>query len=91
MVEMYASDWIFCLFTNILPLELHAQFFQHFFTEGWPFFYRFGLGLLATFKDKLLEEDEFAGILAHIKFKTPEKGSNSNTLEAGQGGGTTWY
>jgi hypothetical protein len=29
--------------------------------------------MLGVFKDKLLEEDEFAGILAHIKFKTPDK------------------
>jgi hypothetical protein len=29
--------------------------------------------MLGVFKDKLLEEDEFSGILAHIKFKTPEK------------------
>ena len=31
--------------------------------------------MLGVFKDKLLEEDEFAGILSHIKFKTPEKGA----------------
>ena len=29
--------------------------------------------MLGVFKDKLLEEDEFSGILSHIKFKTPEK------------------
>jgi hypothetical protein len=31
--------------------------------------------MLGIFKDKLLEEDEFSGILSYIKFKTPEKGS----------------
>lgn len=34
--------------------------------------------MLGVFKDKLLEEDEFSGILAHIKFKTPEKNNSSN-------------
>lgn len=29
--------------------------------------------MLGVFKDRLLEEDEFSGILSHIKFKTPEK------------------
>lgn len=29
--------------------------------------------MLDVFKDKLLKEDEFSGILSHIKFKTPEK------------------
>jgi hypothetical protein len=29
--------------------------------------------MLGVFKDKLLEENEFSGILSHIKFKTPDK------------------
>ena len=32
--------------------------------------------MLGVFKDKLLEEDEFSGILSYIKFKTPEKQSD---------------
>jgi hypothetical protein len=35
--------------------------------------------MLGVFKDKLLEEDEFSGILNHIKFKTPDK--NADQLE----------
>ena len=50
-----------------------ADFYDSFFEQGWPYFYRFSLSMLGIFKDKLLEEDEFAGILSHIKFKTPEK------------------
>ncbi len=73
MVEMYASDWIFCLFSNIVPLTLMSEFYDEFFTNGWPYFYRFCLSMLGIFKNKLLEEDEFSGILSHIKFKTPEK------------------
>jgi hypothetical protein len=34
-----------------------------FFAEGWLYFYKFCLSMLGYFKDKLLEEDEFAGIL----------------------------
>lgn len=73
---MYASDWIFCLFSNIVPLTLMADFYDDFFTLGWPYFYRFCLSMLGIFKHKLLEEDEFSGILSHIKFKTPEKSHN---------------
>jgi hypothetical protein len=32
--------------------------------------------MLGIFKDKLLEEDEFSGILSHIKFKTPDKNNS---------------
>ena len=50
-----------------------SDFYDQFFTQGWPYFYKFCLSMLEVFKDKLLKEDEFSGILQHIKFKTPEK------------------
>ena len=37
--------------------------------------------MLGVFKEKLLEEDEFSGILAHIKFKTPEKNHHEQVEE----------
>ena len=64
-----------------------ADFFDEFFVHGWPYFYRFCLSMLGVFKDKLLEEDEFAGILAHIKFKTPEK-SHPDIMEDFTGAGS---
>jgi Rab-GTPase-TBC domain len=30
--ELYASDWIFCIFSNILPLTFMANFYDEFFT-----------------------------------------------------------
>lgn len=73
MIEMYASDWVFCLFSNIIPIPLMANFYDNFFSKGWPYFYKLCLSMLGVFKDKLLEENEFSGILSYIKFKTPEK------------------
>jgi hypothetical protein len=58
-----------------------GDFFDNFFDQGWSYFYRFSLSMLGIFKDKLLEEDEFAGILSHIKFKTPDK-NNLNSIES---------
>ena len=83
-VEMYASDWVFCLFSSIIPLAMYADFLDQFFYEGdqkgnnnneggWLYFYRLCLSLLTYFKTKLLEEEEISGILYHIKFKSPEK------------------
>lgn len=73
LVEMYASDWVFCLFSNIIPIDLMQDFYNAYFKLGWTYFYRFSLSMLEVFKDKILEEEEFSGILQHIKFKTPEK------------------
>ncbi len=74
LVEMYASEWVFCLFASIIPISLYADFLDCFLTIGWPFFYSLCLALLKYFKDKILLEEEISGILYHIKFKnTPEK------------------
>jgi len=70
---MYASDWIFCLFCNVLPIELVKDFLSGFIEHRWRYFYSFCLSILWVFKDRLLEEDEFSGILSHIKFRTPER------------------
>ena len=40
--------------------------------------------MLGVFKDKLLEEDEFSGILSHIKFKTPEKNLDPDFDQGGK-------
>lgn len=68
---MYASDWVFCLFSSIIPLQLYSTFLDSFLTLGWPYFYSVCLSLLTFFKARLLEEDEISGILYHIKFKSP--------------------
>lgn len=61
-----------------------GDFYDNFFEHGWPFFYKFCLSMLGVFKDKLLEEDEFSGILSYIKFKTPEKQlENERSLMSG--------
>ena len=73
MVEMYASDWVICMFANLIPISLYADFLDSFLTNGWTFFYTLCLTLLNHFKEKLLNEDDISGILYHIKFKSPEK------------------
>lgn len=42
-VEMYASDWIFALYTNVIPNSHIGDFLDCFFEEGWCFFYKFTL------------------------------------------------
>ena len=73
MVEMYASDWVICLFSSIIPIEQYPDFLDAFMDHGWPYFYGVCMQLLKFLKAKLLEQDEISGILYHIKFKSPEK------------------
>lgn len=70
---MFASDWIFCLFSNIVPIHLMAQFYDNFFSQGWKYFYSFCLSMLDVIQERLLLEDDFSGIISSIKLKTPDK------------------
>ncbi len=49
---MFIVEWVFSLFSSIMPLEMHIEFFQAFFAEGWNFFYKTCLVLFEQ-NDKL--------------------------------------
>jgi hypothetical protein len=78
-VEMYASDWIFALFSNVIPTSMQHLFFDEFFQHGWAFFYRFTLTFLKVLQSRILEADDMADIIDLIKspiqnrnFKRPQ-------------------
>lgn len=51
---MYASDWIFALYANVIPnTEVH-HFFNEFFKHGWAFFYRFTLTFLKILSSRIM-------------------------------------
>jgi hypothetical protein len=57
--EMYASDWIFSVFTSVLPeneTAITSAFFSSFFKYKWEFFYKLILTILQHIQDKLLDE-----------------------------------
>jgi len=58
MIEMYASNWIFTLFTNSIPITVVHNFITEFFKSGWPFFYRFTLTYLKILSSRILNTDE---------------------------------
>jgi len=35
LVEMYASDWIFCLFSSLIPINLYSEFLDNFLAHDW--------------------------------------------------------
>ncbi len=46
--EMYASEWIFGLFSSVVPLELMGEFYSCFFAQRWIYFYKLVLTILKT-------------------------------------------
>lgn len=64
--QMYASDWIFSVFTSVLPetdTDTTAAFFTLFFKYKWEFFYKLVLTILSHIQNDLLKEDEMFGII----------------------------
>jgi len=38
--ELFCSEWIFGLFSSVIPLENMTEFYSAFFQNGWVFFYQ---------------------------------------------------
>jgi hypothetical protein len=72
-VEMYASDWIFALFSNVIPTSKMDKFFDGFFKTGWIFFYKFTMTLLRILSPKILLADDLSDILDIIKLPMDRK------------------
>jgi len=77
-VEMYASDWIFALFSNVIPTVKMDIFFDGFFSRGWIFFYKFTMTLLRILSPKILVADDLSDILDIIKLPMDRKNFNKD-------------
>jgi hypothetical protein len=85
--EMYASDWIFSVFTSVLPeedSEVTSAFFSLFFQYKWEFFYKLILTILTHIKDKILANDDMFAILQQVKIAMSNKNDPFNYANAYQ-------
>ena len=42
-VEIFMVEWLFSLFSSLIPLELLMEFYKGFFSQGWIFFIKYSL------------------------------------------------
>jgi hypothetical protein len=47
-IEICIIEWIFSLFSSIIPLEIQIDFYSGFYSEGWIFFYKMCLSVLQS-------------------------------------------
>lgn len=64
---MFVSEWIFGLFSSVIPLDLMTVFYDLFFEMGWIFFYQLVLQIMVTHEKEIMSEDELYSILHQIK------------------------
>jgi hypothetical protein len=57
-VEIFMLEWLFSLFSSLVPLELQIDFYKGFFSEGWIFFYKMCISTILNLKGKFSEADQ---------------------------------
>eukprot|EP00163_Fabomonas_tropica_P021778 TRINITY_DN379_c0_g1_i1.p2 TRINITY_DN379_c0_g1~~TRINITY_DN379_c0_g1_i1.p2 ORF type:complete len:197 (+),score=69.80 TRINITY_DN379_c0_g1_i1:871-1461(+) len=65
--ETYCSKWMCGLCINLLPFKALYQFFDTFFKVGHPFLIQFGITLIETLKDPLMETKETHTVMALLR------------------------
>ena len=61
-IEIFATDWYFTLFANVIPTQQMHAFFNYFYQFGWSFFHKFALTLLRILAPKILELEDWNDI-----------------------------
>lgn len=50
-LEICMVEWVFSLFSSLIPIDIQYNFYYGFFAEGWDFFYKMCISvILATLK-----------------------------------------
>ena len=78
-IEIFATNWIFTLFTSTIPLDVIVYFFDCFFNESWVFFYKLVVHLLIWKKDKIMSINELSDMIETIKIKPQKETINDIT------------
>lgn len=69
---MFAIEWIFTLFSSIIPIEQIDTIFDEFFKDSWLFLYKFIIHLLRTHEQIILEKDNISEMISPIKDFKPK-------------------
>ena len=75
-IEIIMVNWLFSLFSSLIPLELQMDFYKGFFTEGWIFFYKMCISSIINLKGKFYEVDEVYIALKNEEYKNEEDNIN---------------
>ena len=57
-VEIFMVEWLFSMFSSLIPLEIQIEFYKGFFSEGWVFFYKMCISAILNLKGVFYEADE---------------------------------
>ena len=62
--EIFMIEWLYSLFSSIIPLDLQMGFYKGFYCEGWKFFYKMCISIITSAKGTFKGPEEI-----YIAFK----------------------
>lgn len=77
-IDIIIVEWVFSLFSSVIPIELQMQFYFGFFAEGWSFFYKMCICVILTLDIEKNEEIEADEIYLVLKFGKHENNYEKN-------------
>lgn len=57
-VEIFMVEWLFSMFSSLIPLDIQIEFYKGFFSEGWVFFYKMCISAILGVKGNFWDADE---------------------------------
>ena len=79
-VEIFLVEWLFSLFSSLIPLELLMDFYKGFFSQGWIFFYKMCISTILNLKGNFFEADEiYIGLKNGKNEETIKEEDNKNS------------
>lgn len=72
-IDVIIVEWIFSLFSSVIPMDAQLYFYEGFFIEGWKYFYKVCVTLLLRLdftKEKYLDSSD---IYIALKFGKHDK------------------
>ena len=76
-IDIIMVNWIFSLFSSLIPLELQMDFYKGFFSQGWLFFYQICISCIINLNGEFYEVDEVYIALKNDDNKKEEEIINS--------------
>jgi len=47
-IELCIVEWVFSLFSSLIPLDIQINFYEGFFSQGWNFFYKMCISVVLS-------------------------------------------
>ena len=80
-IRLLLMEWLYSLFSSLIPLELQINFYYGFFSNGWDFFYKMCISCFLNLKGSFKSAED---VYIAVKFGKNEDNNQSKVYEEWQ-------